>query len=185
MDHMGYTNRTNFFPSMPHQSTDTPQPNQKPIHYSYGLHSRCSSIDASCNPFPVFEDCTYPERTFCSLWRTTGFLMSLSVILELATLVGFAVVLLGGKSQRENGWKIVVPLLALCAVAQIGGMGIISYLFEKDERFFDGWRLGKSWVLCIVSWVLEVLIAGGIAFASWYMPEEDGYELIPENVRTR
>ena len=73
----------------------------------------------------------------------------------------------------------------LAVVAQIGGMGIVGWVFEHDGRFFDGWRLGRSWVLCTVSWVVEVVIAAGIGSASWWMEEEGGYELIPERGRGR
>jgi len=111
--------------------------------------------------------------------------MSLAVILELATVVGFAVVLLGGKQSRETGWKIVVPLLCIGAVTQVASMGIVSWVFEHDGRFFDGWRLSRSWVLCTVSWVLELCVAIGIGAASWIMEEEGGYELIPDAARAR
>lgn len=161
------------------------QPSSKKVHYSYGLFSHCSSISSSCSPFPVFEECQGPDRTFCSLWRTVGFLMSLAVILELATVVGFAVVLLGGKQSRETGWKIVVPLLCIGAVTQVASMGIVSWVFEHDGRFFDGWKLSRSWVLCTVSWVLELCVAIGIGAASWIMEEEGGYELIPDTARAR
>jgi len=109
----------------------------------------------------------------------------LSIILELATLVGFVVVLAGGKQSRESGWKVVLPLLMLAAVAQIGGMGIVGWVFEHDAQFFDGWSLGRSWILCTVSWAVEVVIAAGIGSASWWMEEEGGYELIPETGRGR
>lgn len=172
-------------PLISHPSLTHPQPYTKKIHYTYGLHSRCSSLaNPQCTPFPEPTDCAGPDRTFCSLWRTAGFLMSFSVILELAGLVGFAVVLLGGKQARESGWKVVLPLVLVAAAAQVAGMGIVGWVFERDGRFFEGWKLGRSWVLCTVSWVVEVAVAVGVGLATWWLPEEGGYELIPEGGRT-
>lgn len=98
---------------------------QKPIHVSYGLHRRCSSLSGSCTPFPVYEDCHGEDRYFCSMWRSVGFLMNFSVVLELATFVAFAVVLLGGRSNREGGWKMCVSMLGVVMVCQIAAMAIV------------------------------------------------------------
>jgi hypothetical protein len=63
------------------------------------------------------------------MWRSVGFLMNFSVVLELATFVAFAVVLLGGRSNRDNGWKMCVGLLAVVVVCQIAAMGIVVSFF--------------------------------------------------------
>ena len=52
-------------------------------------------------------------------------MMSLTVVMELATLVGFAVVLLGGRQKREGGWKMVAGLLAVTTACQCAGMAIV------------------------------------------------------------
>ena len=54
--------------------------------------------------------------------------MNFSVVLELATFVAFAVVLLGGRSNRDNGWKMCVGLLGVVVVCQIAAMGIVVSL---------------------------------------------------------
>lgn len=51
--------------------------------------------------------------------------MNFSVVLELATLVAFGVVLLGGRSNREQGWKMCVGLLGVVVVCQVAAMGIV------------------------------------------------------------
>lgn len=51
--------------------------------------------------------------------------MSFAVIIELATIVAFVVVILGGRQTREYGWKIVCSLLAVTALAQCASMAII------------------------------------------------------------
>jgi hypothetical protein len=50
---------------------------------------------------------------------------------------------------------------------------------NNDNRFFEGWRLDTSFILCTASWSLQFLTAVGISAAVFFMPEEGGYELIP------
>ncbi|KAF2458740.1 hypothetical protein BDY21DRAFT_341196 [Lineolata rhizophorae] len=150
----------------------------QPIRYSYGLHKRCSSLTGACEDFPQYADC-HDDRSFCSMWRSVGFLMTFTVILELAGLIAFAVIILGGKQKRDYGWKLICGLLTLSAATQAASMAIVAYLFDHDSRFFVGWRLDTSWILCTVSWVLLFLCDLGLALFAIYLPEEGGYELIP------
>ena len=109
-----------------------------PIHYSYGLHKRCSSVTGSCNDFPQYEDCLGDNKAFCAMWRTTGFLMSLAVIIECATLVAYLTVIFGGKQSREQGWKVVCTLLGLCTLIQVAAMAIVVCLNECASGNFVG-----------------------------------------------
>jgi len=149
------------------------------IKYSYGLHKRCSTVTGTCEPFPTYNDCD-SDATFCAMWRTVGFLMSFATIIEFATFIAYAVVILGGVQQRSYGWKLVCILLGLAAVAELAGMSIIAYVFDHNERFFTGWKLDTSWILCTVSWSLLALTAVGISAATYALPDEGGYELIPD-----
>lgn len=54
-----------------------------------------------------------------------------------------------------------------------------SFLFDYDDRFFQGWHLDTSWILCTLSWSVLILTGAGIAATAIYLPEEGGYELIP------
>lgn len=54
-----------------------------------------------------------------------------------------------------------------------------AYLFDNDDRFFVGWKLDKSWILCTVSWSIAVLSAAFISLSAFIFPSEGGYELIP------
>lgn len=92
---------------------------------------------------------------------------------------------MGGKQARESGWKVVVPMVCVAAGAQVAGVGIVGYVFEHEGRFFDGWRLGRCWVLVMVSWVVELCVAVGVGVASWVMEEEGGYQLIRDGVGAR
>jgi hypothetical protein len=55
-----------------------------------------------------------------------------------------------------------------------------AYLYNNDNRFFDGWALDKSWVLCTVSWSALVLNAVGVVGAGLFTNSEDDYEPIPD-----
>ena len=55
-----------------------------------------------------------------------------------------------------------------------------AFLYENDDRFFPGWKLDISWILCTVSWTVAFLLACGISAAAILLPSEAGYELIPD-----
>lgn len=56
---------------------------------------------------------------------------------------------------------------------------IQAYLFDNDDRFFVGWKLDKSWIMCTVSWSIAMVSAGLISLSAFAFPEEGDYELIP------
>jgi len=133
-----------------------------------------------CTDFPTAQDCKGDDRYFCSMWRSVAWLMSFAAILELATTLAFITILAGGKQKRERGWKLLCFLLMLVASVQCASMAIVAYLYDNDtERFFVGWRLDTSFVLCTVSWSIAVLSATCIALSTFIFPAEGGYELIP------
>jgi len=144
-----------------------------------GLHRSCSSVNQRCQHFPQYEDCHGTDRYFCSMWRTIGFLMSFAAVLELVTIVAYCTVLIGGKQKRETGWKVLSILLVLVASVQCASMAIVAYLFDNDDRFFVGWKLDRSWILCTVSWSIAILSAAFISLSAFVFPSEGGYELIP------
>lgn len=94
-----------------------------------GLHRSCSSVaDPPCRHFPDEEECEGGGRYFCSMWRTTGFLMSLAAVAELASMVGFLVIVAGGRLKRESGWRVLAALLSVVAVVQFAAVGIVVSL---------------------------------------------------------
>ena len=103
------------------------QPSGEHIHYTYGLHRRCSSLTGNCVYFPHHEDC-HGDRYFCSMWRSVGFLMSLAVVIEGMTLITYIVILAGGKQKRESGWKILSGLLVLVGLIQCTSMALMVKL---------------------------------------------------------
>ncbi|KAI4144954.1 MAG: hypothetical protein LQ340_006484 [Diploschistes diacapsis] len=150
-----------------------------PIHYTYGLHSRCSSVTGECDPFPTDDVCR-EDRYFCNAWRSVGFLMSFAVVLEGMTLVAFIVMLSSGVQKRTSGWKTVTVLLGLVALVQCVAMGLLAHIYEVDDRFFPGWHFDTSFILCTVSWCTQILVGGGLVASAFLLETEGGYELLPQ-----
>jgi len=185
--------------ALPNWISYTSPTDHDPIRVSYGLHKRCSSITGQCTPFPQYEDCTADDRYFCSMWRSVGFLMNFSVVVGLACVVAYVTILVGGRGSREGGWKVLSGLLGIVAVVQMIAMALVvgldggldclvttvlilsqAYLYDHDTRFFVGWQLDKSWILCTVSWTVLAVDALGVTGAAMFLPKEDDYEMIPE-----
>lgn len=95
------------------------------IIINYGLHKRCSSITGECQTFPRYEDCTDDDRYFCNMWRSTGFLLNFSLMAELACVVAYITILVGGRNVRERGWKILAGLLGLVAAGELIAMALV------------------------------------------------------------
>ncbi|KAF2258010.1 hypothetical protein CC78DRAFT_157658 [Lojkania enalia] len=147
--------------------------------FSMGLHRGCSRVTGVCHQFPGVDDCVGDKLGFCSMWRTVGFLISLAVMVELCTFVSFVVTMAGGVQRRSTGWKVVCPLLLASGLIQCAGMALVAFLYDHDDRFFEGWYLDLSWTLVTISWTILVLSSLGMAASALYLPPEDDYELIP------
>lgn len=147
-----------------------------------GLHQACSSTDG-CRHYPDEDDCR-DDQFFCSMWKSSGFLMSCATIVELATAVSFVVVMAGGKYKREEGWKLIGALLMADAAIEFAGMGIIAYLFDNDAQFtnINGWNLDYSWILCTVSASVSVTVAACLALSAYVLPPEDDYEYLEDHI---
>jgi hypothetical protein len=106
------------------------------LHYTYGLHRRCSNTDSPsylslstnslhCVGFPQHADCQGSDRYFCSMWRSVAFLMTFAVVIEGMTIVAFGVLISGGKQRREQGWGVMAILAGLAALIQSAAMALI------------------------------------------------------------
>jgi hypothetical protein len=79
--------------------------------------------------------------------------MSFTAVLELATLVAYIVVILGGKQRREAGWKVLASMLLLIGAVQCASMAIVvCYTRERDVSLLTASRhicstmmIGSSW----------------------------------------
>ncbi len=105
-----------------------PSPSGGTVTDSIGLHRRCTSSTGTCSPFPDEARCDGDGRAFCSMWRTAGFVMNFAAIAELAALVGFVIIMAGGKVKRQGGWKVLGGLLGTVAAAEFVGMAVVVSL---------------------------------------------------------
>ncbi|KAK6332577.1 hypothetical protein TWF730_004237 [Orbilia blumenaviensis] len=166
--------------SIPRWVSYTYETSSGPITQTYGLRHRCRTgpgdTPTICERFPTTTDCE-DSAHFCSLWRSTSYLMDLAISIELLTTLAFLLTLFGGASSRKKGWKFLVILLFLTVACQLIAMSLVSYVYENDERFFVGWRLDVSWVLCTFSWGVILVVAGLVGLVGWVLPaEEEGGE---------
>ncbi|TQV92873.1 hypothetical protein V2A60_003821 [Cordyceps javanica] len=152
------------------------------IRKTIGLHRSCSTLDGyRCAPYPTAGLCQSERPYFCTVWRTTGWLASFSVVLALAGLVSFGVALGGGKYRRESGWPFVAALVATFAGVQLIVVSIVAYLFDHDDQFvIPGWQLGASWYLSLSSALLGIATVVGLVLSTFLLPPEGGYEFLDE-----
>lgn len=107
-----------FIPNWVSYTVTTPKGDT--IQRNIGLHKVCSNLDTPpCRVFPTPNMCQADERYFCDMWKTVGFMASLSAIMCLASLVCFLVVMAGGKYKRETGWPFVSGMLTLVSVVEV------------------------------------------------------------------
>lgn len=121
--------------ALPNWVSYTSPTDHDPIRVTYGLHKRCSSITGECIPFPQYDDCKGKNRYFCSMWRSTGFLLNFSLMVELACVVAYITILVGGRGVRESGWKILAGLLSLVAMGEMIAMALVvcGGLFSRRD----------------------------------------------------
>ncbi|KAK4113839.1 hypothetical protein N656DRAFT_601984 [Canariomyces notabilis] len=160
------------------------------VDASIGLHQRCkwsagASSSRTCGPFPGDASCDGGRASFCSMWRTAGFLMNFAVAAELATIAGFVLVSRNARVKRHGGWKILGFMLVVVAAAQFLSMAVVvshAYLFDHDDLFLvPGYYLDSSWYLCLSSAIIALLCAFGLAIAAYALPPEDGYQFLHDS----
>ncbi|KAL2258181.1 hypothetical protein VTK26DRAFT_8621 [Humicola hyalothermophila] len=159
-------------------------PSGDTVYDTIGLQRRCTSSTGTCVPFPDEGRCANSDdlSSFCSMWRTAGFLMNFAVVLELATLVGFLIIMAGGKISRQSGWKVLGGLLVILAAVEFAGMGVVTYLFDHDDFFLvPGYKLDSSYYLCAFSAGFGLLAACGLAISAFVLPPEDGYQVLGDS----
>lgn len=51
--------------------------------------------------------------------------MNFAVVMELAVLIAYVTILVGGRASREAGWKVLAGLLGLVAVGELLAMALV------------------------------------------------------------
>ena len=103
-------------------------------------------------------------------------------MLQLASLIVFTICLAGGKQKRVQGWKLLCGIVGLSAVAKIAAVSFVGHMGSHEERFQDGWMVGRSWALAVAASAVEVGICVGLWGSRYFLEEEGGCKLSPELV---
>jgi ABC-type dipeptide/oligopeptide/nickel transport system permease component len=64
----------------------------------------------------------------------------------------------------------------IIALAQAFSMGTIAYLFNSSATFYMGTRYNFSFVLCIISWIMSILLAIVLSLVAVLSPPEYAYQ---------
>ncbi|KAK9464518.1 hypothetical protein V1512DRAFT_268141 [Lipomyces arxii] len=143
----------------PHWLTLTLYPedvNGLPGKITYGLHQKCSSITETCTPFPS-EECATGDRQFCNIWRTTSFMMWLSLVILGPVVVSYITLIFSTRQKREIGWRIISLLLSFVVAVQIIAMSAVVWLIGHDPNLkSQTWKLGVSWGAATGSWIITL-----------------------------
>ncbi|KAJ8103811.1 hypothetical protein POJ06DRAFT_7569 [Lipomyces tetrasporus] len=130
----------------------------EPVRIAYGLHEKCSSVTESCTPFPELE-CVNGDREFCNIWRTTSFMMWLSLVILGPTVISYITLIFSSRQKRETGWRMISLLLFFVVAVQIIAMAAVAHLLQTDPNLKRGnWKLGVSWGAATASWIVTFFL---------------------------
>jgi 2-keto-3-deoxy-galactonokinase len=84
-----------------------------------------------------------------------------------------------GVRYTRQGWKAVVPLVAVPAGAQGLAVAIVAYVKGYSEVFaVPGWEFGSGWWSAVGAAVVSAWIGNGLGWAAW-RERVEGYQLLP------
>ncbi|KAK9491266.1 hypothetical protein V1508DRAFT_422324 [Lipomyces doorenjongii] len=130
--------------------------NGEPFRITYGLHEKCSSVTQSCSRFPELE-CINGDRQFCNIWRTTSFMMWLSLVILGPTVISYITLICSSRQKRESGWHMISLLLFFVVCVQIIAMAAVVHLLRTDPHLKNqNWKLGASWGAATGSWIVTL-----------------------------
>ncbi|ORX58048.1 hypothetical protein DM01DRAFT_203391 [Hesseltinella vesiculosa] len=152
-------------------------PNPFYTETNYGLFRLCRSFAKECRVYPSYDagDCGESKDGYCELWRGAAAGVVLSVILGAFVLIVLLVTMCSGRRKRAGAWATLSGLLILYAIPQAVAMGIIAYLYNTSNTFYIGARYNISFILCIVSWCLGLLLALILPIIASLSPPEYSY----------
>ncbi|KAK9236222.1 hypothetical protein V1525DRAFT_379891 [Lipomyces kononenkoae] len=154
--------------------------NGEPVRIAYGLHEKCSSITQSCTRFPEWE-CVNGDREFCNIWRTTSFMMWLSLVILGPTVISYITLIFSSRQKRETGWRMIALLLFFIVCVQIVAMSAVVHLLWTDKNLKNqNWKLGLSWTAATSSWIVTLALLVLTIIVGWKTVHQ--YALLPTNI---
>ncbi|CAG8807665.1 44111_t:CDS:2 [Gigaspora margarita] len=126
---------------------------------------KCSSLNVDpCRSFPsddVYDDCS--EDGFCEEWSTAKTDMIFACIIGGVTFFYLLYVLLiGGVSLKQIGWKYISALL------QISTVSFIAHLYNTSDRFYYGVKFDICFMLASSSAGLNFVLACILLYVGWF-----------------
>jgi len=146
----------------------------------YGLFQRCerrwvSSPPAGrrreykCTTFPARSACDVDGQFFCIAWHTAGYTSQFSLVFAAAGLVTVTLANITTKKRRRRAWRIVSALVGAHGALQIVAMAIVvSLLHHFPQYFAHGTTFSTSFILNIISWVIDLVLAAGLVITGIY-----------------
>ncbi|KAK9462283.1 uncharacterized protein V1516DRAFT_674221 [Lipomyces oligophaga] len=153
--------------------------NGVPMTLSYGLHQQCSSVTGKCVPFPGQKQCADAnDRELCTIWRTTAFMIWLSVVVLGPTLISYLTLLFESRQQREIAWKMISLLLTVISILQVVAVATMAWV-PTNYRHLIGqqWKVGSSWGLAVGSAISVIVLLLSTLLIKFYTVPE--YQPIP------
>jgi hypothetical protein len=73
------------------------------------------------------------------MWRSVGFLMSFSVVLEGMVLLAFIIMFIGGKQRRATGWQALSGMLFAAGAVEAAGMALVVSVVSMRLQLEARW----------------------------------------------
>lgn len=158
------------------------------LSLDYGLTEECDPTTGKCHRFPPPGECqSRPDvstsSSLCFQWHTAAYLFYLSIVIGILLLFSLLAILVGGRSKRESGWKVVVGLqMAFVALQSIGlalvanqmGQGGRDVTRGNDnfKRFGSDAHFGWAFIIAVVETSGTLLVSIGMGILANLHPPE-------------
>ncbi|KAI8983570.1 hypothetical protein BDB01DRAFT_791282 [Pilobolus umbonatus] len=143
---------------------------------NYGLFKSCRSMSRDCRPFPSqnYNDCE--EEGFCEIWRGSAAGMVAAAIMGGLIIIALIATMCSERRKRSRAWGPLIFMFLVFASLQVVAMSGVAYLYNTSNFFYMGSRYNFSFVLCIISWTLTVILSIVISMIALLGPPEYYYQ---------
>ncbi|KAI9275309.1 hypothetical protein BY458DRAFT_507054 [Sporodiniella umbellata] len=145
---------------------------------NYGLFQLCRSLFRECRPFPSYNHGDCDEDGFCELWRMGAAGMVVAAVVGAMTLAGLLITMCSQRRKRDGAWQAISLMFLLYAIPQALSMSAIAYLYNTSPTFYMGARYNFSFILCIISWIVGVVLALVLCLIGSLSPPGYSYQAI-------
>ncbi|ORE12095.1 hypothetical protein BCV72DRAFT_1544 [Rhizopus microsporus var. microsporus] len=134
------------------------------------------SVTRECRPFPSYDHGDCQEDGFCELWRAAGAGMVVATIIGGLILCGLLATMCSQRRKRAKAWAPISSMFLIYAIPQAFSMAAIAYLFNTSSVFYIGTRYNFSFILCIISWILSIMLSIVLCLIATLSPPDYAYQ---------